>query len=239
MRGSVVVLAAAVAAMVSGCGSGEPSVSPNELFGEYVRSTDVKNDRLPSTGGSSEDRMANFAAYYSVEQLRAVLLQTFECGSSEARNPAPSNRCELNAAVRKAAVDFAGAEVTPLGRSILVKHEDGSLELITLYVAQRSGDEARLIDRTGRTYTDLEDFRANNDVLTDDDTMMTLRDITSVPGEGEVVAVTGHTASTWQWWLLGGIGGFAVPGIGIAAVVRRLRVARGAPGTAAESNTDV
>jgi hypothetical protein len=233
------VLAAALAVVVSGCGSDEPSVTANELFGEYVRSTDVKNDRLPSTGGSSEDRMANFAAYYTVEQLRAVLLQTFECGLSDARNPEPSNRCELNRAVAKAASDFAGAEVTPLGRSVLVKHDDGSLELVTLYVVQRSGGEARLIDRTGRTYTDLEDFRANNDLLTDDDTMMTLRNITSVPGEGEVVAVTGHTPSTWQWWLLGGVAGLGLLGVGIALVVRRLRVTRDTPPAAPEPTPDM
>jgi hypothetical protein len=233
------MLAAVVATMVSGCGSAEPSVSARELFGEYVRSTDVKNDRFPSGGGSSEDRMANFAAYYSVDQLQAMLLQTFECGLSEARNPAPSNRCELTGAVRKAAADVAGREVTPLGRSIVVKREDGSLELVTLYVVQASGDQARLIDPNGRAYTGLEDFRANNDVFTDDDTILTLRDITSVPGEGEVVTVTGHTASTWQWWLLGGIAGLAVLGAGLAVVVRRRRVARDAPGTAADAGTEM
>jgi hypothetical protein len=152
--------------------------------------------------------------------LQAALLQTFKCGEAAA------NRCDLNGTVIKAAQDFAGSAAEPFGRSILVKHEDGSLELVTLYVVQASGNQARLIDQTGRTYTDLEDFRANNDLLTDDDTMLTLRNITSVPGEGEVVAVTGHTASTWQWWLLGGTAVLALPGIGIVVFVRRRREAR-------------
>ncbi|ONI86451.1 hypothetical protein ALI144C_11060 [Actinosynnema sp. ALI-1.44] len=56
--------------------------------------------------------------------------------------------------------------------------------------------------------------------------MLTLRDITSVPGEGEVVAVTGHTPSTWQWWLFGGIAVLALLGTGIIFVVRRRRDAR-------------
>ncbi|WP_033388664.1 hypothetical protein [Kibdelosporangium aridum] len=58
-------------------------------------------------------------------------------------------------------------------------------------------------------------------MLTSDDTMLTLRDITSVPGKGEIVAVTGHTTPTWPWWLLGGIVVLAVVGAGFVVVQRR------------------
>ena len=188
-----------LALLVSGCGSTEPSASVNQLFGEYLRSTEVRNDRFVSTG-SSADRMSNFAAYYTPEQLLAVLLATFECDNVEPENPEPRNFCEPSGAVERVARDVGGELHA---RSVLVKHDDGSLELITLYVV-RNPDRALLVDPDGRTYTGLEDFRAGNELLTSEDTMLTLRDITSVPGEGEAVTVTGHTPPVWPWWLLGG-----------------------------------
>lgn len=220
MRGrSLTTAAVAVAALVAGCGSGEPSVSAGELFGEYARSTDVRNDRFPSAGGSGEDRLANFASMGTPDQLVASLLRTYECGDSAAA------RCELNPEVDAAVADFAGDGVQPLGRSLLVKHADGGLELITLYVVRRADGAARVIDETGATYTGLDDFRAGNDLLDHDDAMLTLRDLTSVPGAGDIVVVTGHTAPTWQWWALGGIAALAVLGTG-TVVVRRRRAAR-------------
>lgn len=219
------MVAAVVITLIPGCGSDEPEVSPGELFLEYARSTDVRNDRFPGTGGSSEDRLANFASMGTPNQLIARLLRTYECGQGGAVSRSPMNRCELNSKVEGSARDFAGAEAKPLGRSMLVKHSDGELELITLYVVQRADGEAKVIDRTGETYTDLEDFRSGNDLLDHDDTMLTLRDITSVPGEGDIVVVTGHTASTWQWWLLGAVAVLAVMGTAMV-VVRRIRAAR-------------
>jgi hypothetical protein len=71
----------------------------------------------------------------------------------------------------------------------------------------RCGDgpgTAVAVDRTGRSYTDLTDFRAHNDLLTPDDLVMTSADLTGVPG-GPSVVVTGHTPPTWPWGLLGGI----------------------------------
>jgi hypothetical protein len=58
--------------------------------------------------------------------------------------------CHLNGAVGKAAQDFAGPAATVFERSILVKHQNGSLELITLYVARKSDSTAELIDSTGK-----------------------------------------------------------------------------------------
>ncbi len=69
---------------------------------------------------------------------------------------------------------------------MLVKHPDGSLELLTLFVAN-----GKLIDATGRTYAGLDDFRANNDLLSSDDVILAPRNITAVPGEGEIVTVWG------------------------------------------------
>ena len=220
------IVAAVLVTSVAGCGSGEPSVSPGELFGEYARSTDVRNDRFPSSGGSGEDRLANFASMGTPDQLAASLLRTYECGDgAAATNREPADPCAVAGPVSEAARDFAGDGAKPLGRSVLVKHDDGQLELLTLYVVQRADGAARVIDGTGATYTDLEDFRSGNDLLDHDDTMLTLRNITSVPGEGDIVVVSGHTASTWQWWLLGGLATFVVLGAGVV-VVRRRRAAR-------------
>ena len=78
----------------------------------------------------------------------------------------------------------------------------------------------------GETYTGLEDFRAGNDVLSHDDTVLTLRNITSVPGEGEFVVVSGHTAPVWPWWAAGGSAVLVVAG-----AVRFVVTAGGPPTT--------
>src|SRR5687768_7915996 len=99
MRGRSLAMVAAVVLVttVAGCGSGEPTVSAGELFGEYARSTDVRNDRFPSSGESGEDRLANFASMGTVDQLAASLLRTYEC---DERVPTPDrppeHRCEVN-----------------------------------------------------------------------------------------------------------------------------------------------
>ena len=220
MRGSLVVALLAALTSVAGCGSGEPSASPGELFGEYLRATNVRNDRFPSSGGSSEDRLANFASMGTPDQLAGSLLRTYECGEGST-----SSRCELNGTVSRAATDFAGAGAKPLGRSLVVKHGDGKLELVTVYVVRRADGQARLIDRNGETYTGLDDFRSGNEVLDHEDTVLTPRNITSIPGEGELVVVSGHTAPVWPWWLAGGLTILAVAGVGRVVVSRR-RAAR-------------
>ena len=161
----LLLLTAALITAVAGCGSGGPSFTTGELFEEYTGSTDVTNDRFPGTGGSGEDRRPNFAAYYSPDQLLGTLLRAYECDGREAVNPAPANPCRLTGPVQEAAAEFAGSGTRPLGRSVLVKHGDGSLELLILYVVRASDGRARLIDETGRAYTGLEDFRSRNDLL--------------------------------------------------------------------------
>ena len=85
--------------------------------------------------------------------------------------------------------------------------------------------QARLIDGDGGAYTGLADFRAGNDVPAHDDTVLTLRNITSVPGEGEFVVVSGHTAPVWPWWVAGGSAVLLVA-VPVGFVVRRRRAAR-------------
>jgi hypothetical protein len=93
-----------------------------------------------------------------------------------------------------------GSDDKVAGRVVLVKREDGSLELLTLLVAA-----GRLIDADGKIYDGLNDFRENNDLLSPDDVMLAPRNLTAVPREGEVVTVYGHTRSIWHLWALGGI----------------------------------
>jgi hypothetical protein len=196
---------------LSSCGSSEEPPSDVDLFREYARSTEVINDKFPSEGVSGEDRLANFASQGPPEAIQSQLLSATECADD----------CNPGGATRAAAKDFGG---TLFERSLLVKHDDGALELVSLYVAQKSEQDALLIDATGQTYGDLEDFRANNDVLTSEDLMLAPQKITAVPGEGEIVTVYGHTTTNWLPWVLGGAGLVVVLGAGLA--VRRRAVTR-------------
>ncbi|MFS8102795.1 hypothetical protein LFM09_37275 [Lentzea alba] len=209
MRQVLVVFAVLLA---SACGSAEPSVSPDDLFMEYARSTTVKNDLLAHGATKSEDRLATLASRYSGGELRGALLFAYECNDNK---PAPdwhTKRCR-----RSSVVDRAAGGGTMFARSVIVKHGDGSLELVTLYVAQSPGRSV-LLDGTGRTYTDLENFRATNELFATDDTLLTVRNIAVAPGGGDLITVTGRTSPTWYWWWLGGLL-VVVAALGVVIVV--------------------
>ncbi|MFI7131565.1 hypothetical protein ACIBQ1_38225 [Nonomuraea sp. NPDC050153] len=186
IRTGSVVLAAVL--LLAACGPAGPPDPKLNLFGEYVKSPNVKNDRFTG-GGTSEDRMANFAAYYTGEELQSRLLSAFPCTRGSDTSRAADHfdtSCDLSDKVR-AAVQSTGGNASMIhGRVVLVKHPDGSLELLTLFVVN-----GKLIDATGRTYTGLNDFRANNDLLSSDDVILAPRNITAVPGEGEIVTLWG------------------------------------------------
>lgn len=212
-------VATAIALVTASCAAQDaPDPEPN-LFGEYVRSTHVKNDRFHSTG-SSADRMANFAAYYTPEDLQSRLLLAFPC--TEPVDPSHTGgdffdtSCDLTDPVLAAVDSLGGTPERVNGRVMLVKHDDGSLELLTVFVS-----EDRLIDGNGDLYADLADFRDNNDVLTEDDIVMAPQDITGVPGEGKIVTVYGHTASNWVLWLLVAAGVVVVLAATLVIVRRR------------------
>jgi hypothetical protein len=210
----------ALALVFSGCSSEEEArlAADESLLVDYWKSTEVQNDRFPSPPDfGSRDRQANFAAHYTAEQLQSELLSAFPCEDDP--------DCDLNADVNEAIRDFAGAEATVYGRSILVKHDDDSLELITLYVVRRADDTAALVDSTGETHSgDLDNFREHNDLLDADDLILAPRNLTAVPGEGRIVTVSGHTASGSPPWLVGGSGAAVALVVGFA--VTRLFLAR-------------
>jgi hypothetical protein len=197
----------AVLLLASGCGS--PG-SVDDLFGEYVRSTSVANDPYGSPGATSEDRLAQFASMGTPQAVLKSLLIAHRCESGEGTS------------------DTGHA---PLGdgylycRRLLVKHGDGTLALVTVYVIQENGKPNSLLDADGRIYTDLSDFRGRNELFNGDDTILTFKDITAVPGQGEIVTVSGHTASIWL--RLGRVGlavlVVVVVLVAVAAVVGRIR----------------
>jgi hypothetical protein len=204
--GAVVV---ASIVLLGGCAEEEASPSDDEdLFHEYLRSTDVENDRFADYGDTPEDRLAQFAATGGPQQVLGMLLSAFPCedaddqGSGSIASASAGAACELNGGVNAAAQDLGGGDAEVYGRSILVKHDDDQLELVTLYVAEDpDGSTNALIDANGDTYTDLRDFRENNDVLDASDLILAPRDITAVSGGNEVVTVSGHTASSRPWLL--------------------------------------
>jgi len=212
VRGVLATVAVAILLVLPGCASAAEPPSDVDLFGEYARSTNVKNDVFPSDGMGPEDRLANLASLGTPEQVRNRLLFANECGED----------CGAGSAVRAAGRDFGG---TLYIRRVLVKHADGSLELVRLYVAQKSEKDAVLIDPQGKTYQDLADFQANNEVLTAEDLVLLPENITSVPGEGRVVTVYGHTTTDWLPWVIGGLAVVVVLGAGLV-VRRRIRARR-------------
>ncbi|MDW6062141.1 hypothetical protein SAZ11_34110 [Streptomyces sp. FXJ1.4098] len=65
-----------------------------------------------------------------------------------------------------------------------------------------------IVDHEGRDYRDLDDFRANNKLLSEDDKITLPRDFPSVERSGnvELMTVSGHTGTSTSWlrWLGGG-----------------------------------
>lgn len=87
---------------------------------------------------------------------------------------------------------------------------DGPLDSITLFLVCKPDGVVVIVDHEGHDYRDLGDFRANNEILSEDDEITLPRDFPSVdrPGEPELklMTVSGKTHSTpsWLWWLAGG-----------------------------------
>ncbi|HEY3686425.1 MAG TPA: hypothetical protein VGL93_25550 [Streptosporangiaceae bacterium] len=196
--------------LLAGCAA-EPTASPGELFHEYARNPHVRNDVFPGMGDSA-DRLANLAAQGAPVDIESQLFGAYPC--------AGQSRCTPSASVRQAARQTTGSDRL-YQRYILVKHDGGAMELMPEYVARGRGT-AVLIDGDGRTYHDLAAFRSDGP-LRSSDLVLTLGDVTSVPGKGRFVAVTGHTPATvWPWYA----GGAVVVVLAAGLVVWRRRTLR-------------
>ncbi|MBN6041184.1 hypothetical protein [Amycolatopsis sp. 195334CR] len=188
---------------VSACGSADaPDPKPN-LLKEYWASPAVKNDRLPGYGAAPEDRQANLAAFYNPDQLLSRLLSVFPCSDESASRGGGhfDTTCDLTSEVRGAVQEAGGDPQAISGRVALVKHSDGELELMTLFLAN-----GKVVDATGETHSGLDEFRDNNDLLDADDVMLVPSDLTKTDGENQLVTVYGHTPWGGWPWLVGGAG---------------------------------
>jgi len=103
------------------------------LLDEHARSTSVRNDRFTGTGSSAE-RAQYLFANYPAGRLLGALPATFRCDAGDQHGPYPSDKCDLTDEVRRT---VAGGDL--YARSLLVKHERGKLELVTLYVVRGPG----------------------------------------------------------------------------------------------------
>lgn len=76
-------------------------------------------------------------------------------------------------------------------------------------MSRSSDGNVAIVDHEGKSYRDVDDFRANNELLSEDDEITLPRDFPSVDRSGELqlMTVSGktHSIASWVWWLTGGI----------------------------------
>jgi LPXTG-motif cell wall-anchored protein len=94
---------------------------------------------------------------------------------------------------------------------------------ITLFIVCKPDHHLGIVDSDGKTYENLDDFRANNDLLDREDTITLPRDFPSVDRRGKVdlMTVSGHTGTPWVWYLAGGVGFVVAIGAGLWLYRRR------------------
>ncbi|TDD30409.1 hypothetical protein E1287_29260 [Actinomadura sp. KC06] len=197
-----------------------------EMFGEYVRSTDVVGDEFQSA--NSQARVANFASMGSPEELIGRLMAPRPCDASGCVRPWREGGSSKPPAGLDAARALSGPNGKVYERKILVKRDDDKLELISLYLVHKADGTKLLVDSKKEQHTGgLNGFRENNDVLGSDDFMLVTRDITAVSGKSEIVVVSGHTSPSRKPWFIGG-GIFLLAVAALWVIVRRVRKARSA-----------
>jgi hypothetical protein len=219
-------IAAAGVVLLAGC-SAAPKTTAGELFTEYTRNTHVRNDVFPGMG-TSADRLANLASMGGPQQIEASILGAYPCAEQDTCKPDDQVLAAMRTVIGPGAKTTTKTGVDRLyQRLILVKHGSGQMELLHTYVAKKPDGTPVLIDGTGRTYHDLADYQGNND-LSSDDLILTLREITAVPGRGKIVAVPGHTTTNPWPWVGGAVVVLAAAAAGVV-VWRRRTLAREFP----------
>jgi hypothetical protein len=164
----------------------------------------------------------------------ALALTLVWAGSAPASVPiaAPQSPTEPETTDKqvKAAKEFAGSDGDVSTSNVLVTHSDGKFDWIVLCVGRKPDGATALIDTDGRVYDGgIDDFRAHNDLLSEDDKITFNRDIASAtPGDVKLVTRSGHTGQDRTPWLLAGSAGAVVVLAGGALLlVRRARRAAG------------
>ncbi|WP_242908395.1 hypothetical protein [Actinomadura terrae] len=117
----------------------------------------------------------------------------------------------LDAATRAAAARPTGCSSPGkvYQASILVKHKGDASEAKALFLVCQQNRFVKIVDSDGRSYDDLDDFRAHNHLFGEDDMIMVPRSFPAVdtrqsPGFGPWIS--GHTTTSQAWrWLPAGI----------------------------------
>lgn len=112
--------------------------------------------------------------------------------------------------------------------NVIVEHGGGKVEMVALFLVCKPDHFVKIVDSDGRSYDDLDDFRAHNELFSGDDKISVPRVFPSVDAtapSGFAPAVSGHTGTTSVWWWV--LGGFAfvaiIIGVGIAWLAARRR----------------
>jgi hypothetical protein len=100
-----------------------------------------------------------------------------------------------------------------------VVREDGSSDEILLFLVCDEDDTVTIIDAQGNTYKSLEEFQADNELLTEEDRLFLPDDFPAVEQAEDVklMEVAGRTEKTPPWLIIGGI----AAALFVAAVVVR------------------
>lgn len=210
MRIASLTLAVIATFAAVGCSSSAPpKLTPTKLFWAYMYSTNVKNDVFPGMR-TKADRLANLASYGTPDDLADDLFSSYRCDND--------SDCQPGDAVTKTARSISG---TFYQRYVLVKHLSGRLELMPLYIAIKAGGSTSLIDRAGRAYPGgLDEFRAHNNLLSNDDLLLLGIPFTKTTGKFHLQVVTGHTRAPVDpfLWLYPLIALVAIAGVGLISL---------------------
>ncbi|WUH99119.1 hypothetical protein OHR68_37350 [Spirillospora sp. NBC_00431] len=204
-RASVVrvALVSSLASPVAACSMESPPTT-TEMFGEYVRSTEVVGDEFQSKNTS--ERMANFASIGSPQVLIGTMMAPRPCGKTNCALPWQKGGAKATppGPALDAAHAFAGSNGHVYERKILVKRDNGKLELVSLFIARKADGTSALVDSKSESHTGgLDGFRENNRVFGSSDHMLVTRDITALSGRSELVVVSGHTPPNRRPWFVG------------------------------------
>lgn len=138
---------------------------------------------------------------------------------------AATTNVQASSATRQTRCDSPGKVYT---QKVFVKHKGKArIDSITLFLVCQPNGNVAIVDHEGKSYQDLDDFRANNEILSEDDEITLPRDFPSVDTsrDRELMTVSGKTNSiaSWVWWLTGGIAVVVVTSGGGALWLRARR----------------
>jgi hypothetical protein len=157
---------------------------------------------VPSPPGGRQDVTRGIRHVALASVLCDVgLIATLAPANWAAASPAAEAQDERCAGTDEAARDErlseSGADVARQ-QPFLVEHEDETIEWMWFYIVERADGETLLIDEDRKSYEDLDDFRANNDLLSESDTMIVPRNMMNrdPSSDVELMEVSGHS-SDW------------------------------------------